>query len=125
TVLRAGVVVAEHARGTIDEAQLAREMVGTGRTVESVHPASVGETPVRVRLEGLVGDGLNGLSLEVRGGEVVGVAGVAGNGQEGLALAVAGVADLESGEVLVDGERVTGSPRAALDRRGAIIPDDR
>jgi general nucleoside transport system ATP-binding protein len=67
-----------------------------------------------------------GVSLEVRGGEILGVAGVDGNGQTELAEALAGTRPIEGGAVYLDGEDVTRLGADALQGRGlAYVPEDR
>jgi ABC-type uncharacterized transport system ATPase subunit len=66
------------------------------------------------------------VSLAVRAGEIVAVAGVAGNGQRELAEAVAGIRSLVEGSVSVGGRPVRpGDPRAAISAGVAYVPEDR
>ena len=69
---------------------------------------------------------MSDVSLEVRAGEIVGVAGVAGNGQRELAEAIYGIRGLDAGEVRVDGRKLrAGDPRAAIAAGVAHVPEDR
>jgi simple sugar transport system ATP-binding protein len=69
---------------------------------------------------------VKGVSLTVRGGEVVAIAGVDGNGQLELVQAIAGVTAPESGHVRLAGKEVTGrGVRATTDAGLAHIPEDR
>jgi ABC-type uncharacterized transport system ATPase subunit len=69
---------------------------------------------------------LRNLSLKVRAGEVLGIAGVAGNGQRELAEVITGLRKCTSGQVLVRGEVVSNqSARVAIDRGVAHVPEDR
>ncbi|SIR88396.1 ABC transporter ATP-binding protein [Williamsia sterculiae] len=69
---------------------------------------------------------LDDVSVEVRAGEIVGVAGVAGNGQETLAAVVAGHRQLRAGRVILDGVDVTRTYNHHRRRVGlAHIPEDR
>lgn len=69
---------------------------------------------------------LEGVSLEVRAGEVVGLAGLLGSGRTETAKAIYGVQPLDEGSVEVAGTAVPlGSPRAALSAGVALIPEDR
>ena len=71
-------------------------------------------------------EGLHGITLAARSGEIVGIAGVAGNGQELLADVLAGVVAPDSGSVEIGGTEVTGGgARAARDRGLGYIPSDR
>src|SRR5262245_6328630 len=80
-----------------------------------------------LRVAGDRGDeAVRGVSLEVRGGEIVAVAGVAGNGQRELAEALTGMRAPAQGEVRVDGRTLrAGDPRAAIGARVAHVPEDR
>ncbi len=66
------------------------------------------------------------LSLEVRAGEIVGVAGVDGNGQTELIDAIAGLRRVQAGRIVIDGEDVTdASGKQCLDAGLGHIPEDR
>jgi general nucleoside transport system ATP-binding protein len=126
TVLRRGKVVGETAPAKTTKEQLAEMMVGRPVLFQLEKPdVEVGE-PV-LRMEGLrVADGVNGVDLEVRSGEILGVAGVEGNGQRELAEALIGLRSPEAGVILVDGRDVAGQTVAAIRDRGvAYIPEDR
>ena len=98
TVLRHGRVAGRPDPKTVGMADLARLMVGAdveGAGGREGKPAASG--PVRLAVRGLsrtadtpFGVSLEDISLEVRGGEIVGVAGVAGNGQDELFAALSG-----------------------------------
>ena len=69
---------------------------------------------------------LRNVSLTVRAGEIVGVAGVAGNGQRELADVITGLRHATAGRVLVSGEDVTNRPTLLTIQKGvAHIPEDR
>jgi simple sugar transport system ATP-binding protein len=71
-------------------------------------------------------DVLRGISLDVRGGEILGIAGVAGNGQRDLADSIAGLRPVAAGSITLDGEVLpSGDPRAAIARGIAYVPEDR
>ena len=66
------------------------------------------------------------VSFSIRGGEIFAVAGVSGNGQEELADAIAGMMDVSSGTVSLDGEDITHTPVRERNEKGmAYIPADR
>jgi simple sugar transport system ATP-binding protein len=70
--------------------------------------------------------GLRGVSLEIRSGEILGVAGVSGNGQAELAEAITGLRKLTGGRIDLEGEDVSGLPPAALTSRMlSYIPEER
>ncbi|CAG7620291.1 Galactose/methyl galactoside import ATP-binding protein MglA [Paenibacillus solanacearum] len=69
---------------------------------------------------------LSGVTLEVRGGEIVGLAGVDGNGQSELIEALTGLRGIDSGSVLLNGGEMAGrSPRHIAESGLAHIPEDR
>jgi len=69
---------------------------------------------------------LKGVSLQVRSGEILGLAGVAGNGQSELAEVITGLRPCTAGQVTINGERVSNLPaRVAIDANVAYIPMDR
>jgi simple sugar transport system ATP-binding protein len=71
-------------------------------------------------------DAVKDVSLVVRRGEIVGVAGVAGNGQRELAEAITGMRPPVHGTVRIEGRRLrTGDPRAAIRAKLAHVPEDR
>jgi len=131
TVLRRGQTVGTVAPGQVDRRSLARMMVGREMAAPPVdRPAPGTETALAVRNLCVISDrGLhvvNDLSLEVRNGEIFGIAGVAGNGQREFAEAVTGLRSVVSGEIEVSGRDLTGSSAAAIAAAGvAHIPEDR
>jgi len=119
TVLRRGRLVAGGAVSATDAAALAAAMVGEGGAAaraEAASSAPLQRAPdatgaVRLSLRGLAVRGDRGelavraLDLDVRAGEVVGIAGVSGNGQRELMEALAGQRAREAGTVQVEGRR--------------------
>jgi simple sugar transport system ATP-binding protein len=102
-----------------EEASVARERRATSeRPVLEV---------IDVVAEGTPGQhGIGGLSLEVRGGEILGVGGVDGNGQEALAQAIAGQRRHSSGDIRMDGRSVSRLDVSARQRLGLrYVTDDR
>jgi simple sugar transport system ATP-binding protein len=130
-ILRHGEVVFQGSTAHHSTSELAALM--TGREIVAAHneggaapgPAVLEARGLRVR-----GDrghlALDGLDLEVRAGEIVGLAGVSGNGQRELADALAGLRRPEGGSILLAGEDVTAlSPRARIARGFGYVPEDR
>jgi simple sugar transport system ATP-binding protein len=71
-------------------------------------------------------EAVRGVSLEVRGGEILGLAGVDANGQSELIDAIAGLRPIRSGRIVVDGHDLThAKARQALDAGIGHIPEDR
>src|ERR671922_615102 len=126
TVLRRGKVVGETAPAETSKEQLAEMMVGRPVLFRLEKPdVRVGEAVMVVDdLE--VGDRLRGVDLEVRAGEILGVAGVEGNGQRELAEALIGLRPPTAGRILLDGRDVAGVSAGEVRGLGvAYIPEDR
>ncbi len=131
TVLRQGRVVGTVSVAETDRNTLARMMVG--RLIQPVsRPAHPAGHRVLLRLDRLSARDDRGLlavkevSLAVRAGEILGLAGVSGNGQTELAQVLDGTRPAESGRVLVDGQEVpTGDPVALMAAGIGRIPEDR
>jgi rhamnose transport system ATP-binding protein len=126
TTLRDGVVVATDGTADITPDDLVRRMVG--RELDVLFPerdTTPGEVALRVsRLtrEGVFTD----ISLEVRRGEIVALAGLVGAGRSEVARAIFGVDRWDAGEVAVAGRRLPpASPTAAMAAGLALVPEDR
>ena len=128
-VLRSGTVAGARAIGETDTHDLAQLMVGSELPKDEVTPADPGAVlfaleSASTKAEG--GAGLNDITLELRAGEITGLAGISGNGQAALAAAIAGTLPLTSGRISIHGETMTGwSPRKALSNKLGRIPEDR
>ena len=94
-VLRGGKLVAERRTSETSKAELATLMVGREIPPPKIEPQAAGAVAVRfsdVRVHGAGGGALlDGVSLELRAGEILGIAGVAGNGQSALADLLSGL----------------------------------
>ncbi|WP_405557892.1 sugar ABC transporter ATP-binding protein [Streptomyces sp. NBC_01171] len=126
TTLRDGEVVASEPVGDLTEDALVRRMVG--RDLGELYPkepAEPGEVALSVRRltrEGAFTD----VSFEVRGGEIVGLAGLVGAGRSEVARAVFGVDKWDAGTAEVCGRPLTnGSPSAAMAAGLVLVPEDR
>jgi general nucleoside transport system ATP-binding protein len=131
TVLRRGKKVDTVPRAGATEEGLARMMVGREvlLRVEKT-PATPGEPLLTIEdLHALSELGLgavNGVSFDVRRGEIVGLAGVDGNGQSELVEALSGLRKVEAGSVRLEGRDVTGaSAHTVLNHGLGHIPEDR
>ena len=130
-VLRLGKVVGAADPQTATEAELASMMVG--REVElTAHkaPAKPGNPVLQVTDLRVLDDrenlAVSGVTLEVREGEIVGVAGVQGNGQTELVEALTGLRPVLSGAVTICGIPTThASPRAIVELGVGHVPEDR
>ena len=126
TVLRDGNYVGTKPIGEVTERSLVNMMVG--RSIEQLFPkedAPLGET--RLELHNLsFGNAVRDVSLTLRSGEILGVAGLVGSGRTELALTIFGITPATSGEILVDGKPVTiHSPEQARNLGIAYVPEDR
>ncbi|MDJ0462751.1 sugar ABC transporter ATP-binding protein [Streptomyces sp. H27-C3] len=130
TVIKDGRTVAV---GLPAEDTPTREIVAlmTGRDVEHVFPQRPSKTvqltkPV-LRVEGLSRDGeFAALDLEIRAGEIVGLAGLVGSGRSEILETVYGARKATTGQVTVDGTRLrTGSVRAAVRAGVGLAPEER
>jgi len=126
TVLRDGRLVGTRERNETDANEIIRMMVG--RELEKLYPPKaerMGEAVFELR--GLTARGkFNDVSLTVRRGEILGLAGLIGSGRTEAMMTAIGHAPLDGGEVLIDGKAVKiDSPRDAL-RLGVVYsPEDR
>ena len=135
TVLRQGAVVATVAASATDRRELARMMVGrelAGTLLRDGEAASRTAGAPVLALDGLSArndkrlPALDGVTLEVRAGEILGVAGVAGNGQRELAEVITGLRTATGGSVRLEGRDIANlSPRQIAKAGVAHIPEDR
>lgn len=131
TVLRHGRVAGEVPAAGATRERLAELMVGRQVLMNPHKPAvEAGETVLRVDGVSALSDrgdeALRSLSLEVRSGEILGIAGVSGNGQRELAQTIAGLREVVSGHIQIDGEEVTGLRPAEVRSHGlAYVPEER
>ncbi|WP_369130854.1 sugar ABC transporter ATP-binding protein [Modestobacter roseus] len=127
TILKDGSLVDTVASADITPDDLVRRMVG--RELGGYFPAkdpAVLPGPVRLAVRGGGNAQVDGIDLEVRAGEIVGLAGLQGSGRTELAQAVFGIAPFTRGEVLVDGAPVRPrSPRQAVRAGIALVTEDR
>ena len=129
-VLRAGAVVAQAQTADTNQAELARWMVGQSvlslqREAAPINP----DAALRLSLSDVnASDGhaaLRDVSLDLRAGEIVGIAGVSGNGQTLLADLLFGLLKSHSGKLTVDGAPLAPTPATIVAQGLARIPEDR
>jgi len=97
----------------------------TAAPVEAAATVAAGAEPI-LRLDGVcAGPKLTGATLEVRPGEIVGIAGVDGNGQRELAEVVTGLRPAERGELRLAGKAGKLDPHEARHRGVSHVPEDR
>ena len=129
-VLRHGVKTGEMATVDADAEKIIRMMVGEDHAMPERAPGDPGEVVLRLdRVSVAPGKEMRGLkdvSLALRGGEIVGVAGVSGNGQSAFAQLLSGLIVPQGGEIEIGGvarRRLT--PKEALKAGIGRIPEDR
>ncbi len=131
TVLRDGRVTGAAKTSEVNKNQMANMMVGreVSLTRELVD-VPLGKT--RLKLENVRAVNVDGqtilkdMNIEIRSGEIVGIAGVSGNGQRPLAEAIAGLQFVQDGRVLLEDQNVTNfSPAQMFDAGLSYIPEER
>ncbi len=113
--------------GEINEAALIKRMVG--REVSHLYPpadGTAGDVMLALNDVGCLAGGVRDVTLEVRAGEIVGLAGLVGAGRTELARILFGLTPADSGEIRLCGERVIiSSPPEAVAHGIAYVPEDR
>ena len=128
-VLRHGRKTGEMATAEADADKIIRMMVGEDHAAPSRVPGVPGE--VVLRFDGVsVAPGkemrpLRAASFALRGGEIMGIAGVSGNGQSAFARVLSGLIRPQAGRIEVAGRALKPTPRAALKAGVGRIPEDR
>jgi rhamnose transport system ATP-binding protein len=127
TVLRDGSYVATRNAKEVDRAEMIRLMVG--RSLEAVFPkidVPLGEVVLETIGVGCRESGVSQVSLQVRAGEILGLAGLVGAGRTELARVLFGLTPADEGQILLKGApvRVT-SPSKAVELGIAHVPEDR
>jgi simple sugar transport system ATP-binding protein len=132
TVLRHGRVAARAAAGDFDEQQLALAMLGHELPAPPARSGAAPTGPPVLRVTDLrvAGDrqehAVDGASLEIHAGEIVGLAGVEGNGQLELCQALSGLRPPTSGTIVLGDRDLThGSPSDFDDAGVGVISEDR
>lgn len=131
TVMRQGCFI-----GTVDKqdtspSDLARMMIGREVFLDiKKEKADIGDVVLEVRDLWTSGEKeiskIRGVSMEVRAGEIVGIAGIDGNGQSEFIEAITGLRKVEKGCVILGGTEITNfSPRKSREAGLAHIPEDR
>lgn len=131
TILKKGRSVTTLTRGEFDQNKLATLMIGGDKIPEWQKPLPFSDETV-LEIKGLsvrndrgLSD-LNDFDLQLKKGEILGIAGIAGNGQKALAEALTGLTRVESGQVLAAGQDITRScARSSYIAGIAHIPEDR
>jgi rhamnose transport system ATP-binding protein len=125
TVLRDGESIATKRIDEVDRAELIRMMVG--RELESIFPKrEIVPGEVVLELRDVSNSVVRHVSLTVRQGEILGIAGLVGSGRTQLAETIFGLTPADSGEILLRGEIVKiASPAEAIQHGIGYVPEDR
>jgi simple sugar transport system ATP-binding protein len=130
-VMRSGKMINTLARDECTEESLVQMMMGERLDREPVTTPSrdsLAARPAKVLIRDLTASqglqSIRGINLELRPGEILGIAGVSGNGQHLLADALVGLARLSAGEVIIDGVTLQSSARSpASSGQVSYIPE--
>jgi general nucleoside transport system ATP-binding protein len=129
TILRRGKLAGHgHVKDLTPDA-MARTMIGAEQlTVQPARSGAFGETRLEINgLDALDDDGqpaVRDLSLAIRAGEIVGIAGVSGNGQRQLVEVLAGQREAEAGQIHVGGERYHAGREDMRRHKVSCLPEE-
>jgi simple sugar transport system ATP-binding protein/ribose transport system ATP-binding protein len=127
TVLRSGRLVRTAPAAEETEESLVAGMFGAAAAAENFEKPEGSTAPVVLEVSGLDRRGvLRDVSLQIRAGEIVGLAGLVGSGRSELARAIAGADPVDRGTIAVDGTvRSIRSPADAMAAGMAFLPESR
>lgn len=130
TIMRDGRVVETVDVAAVSQSQLASAMVGREVSLQADRPAvEIGSEVLTVTDLSLRHDDrrqIRGVSLSIRAGEVVGIAGVSGNGQNELVDCIVGLTSDYTGSISISGHLLRpGEPRHFVEAGGALVPESR
>jgi rhamnose transport system ATP-binding protein len=127
TVLRDGLSVGTHFMSEITSEELVRLMIG--RELKAIFPRieqSAGDVVLSLRGIASAQSGVADVSLDLRRGEVLGLAGLVGSGRTEFAESLFGIRPIDRGEIFLNGRPISiSSPQDALAMRIAYLPEDR
>lgn len=126
TIFRSGELVVSGNTHDLDHAKFSYYMTGREFTDEQFKAEKLGEKPLlEVRKLGLQGS-FEDISFELHGGEILGITGLLDSGRSELALALFGIREADSGDILIKGEKVRiASPQDAISHGLGLVPEDR
>lgn len=131
TIIRRGKVIDTLDTKSTNIEELAEKMVGRKvNLIQEKGEAHVGAPVLQIKglrvMDHRKIEQVKGIDLEVRSGEILGIAGVDGNGQSELIQAITGLIKTSDGEVLVDGKNITyKTPKEVINSGVGHIPEDR
>jgi ABC-type sugar transport system ATPase subunit len=125
TVLRDGESIGTQATSKVNQRELVHWMVGR-EIVDYFHRPAQQAGEVALKVADLCNDRIDHVSLELRYGEVLGIAGLVGSGRSELVRALFGMDSITGGSMEIDGRPVQiRSPRDALQAGLVLVPEDR
>jgi general nucleoside transport system ATP-binding protein len=129
TILRRGKLAGHGRVADLTPDDMARAMIGAEQlTIQPARVGKVGETRLELdKLNALDDAGavaVHDVSLSIRGGEIVGIAGVSGNGQRQLVEVLAGQREAESGEIRVAGDIYRARREEMRRHRMSLLPEE-
>lgn len=131
SVMRQSKYIGTVNKNETSQSELAKMMIGR-EVFLNIEKASAktGETVLDVKDVWVSGEKeiskIKGVSLQVKAGEIVGLAGIDGNGQSELIEAITGLREVEKGEILLEGKNITGKSPGKIRSIGLThIPEDR
>ena len=131
TIIRRGKYIDTVKVSDVSEEQLASKMVGRDVNFKvDKKDKEPGETVLRIDnvfiKDNRKIDAVKELSLEVKKGEILGIAGIDGNGQSEFIEGITGLRNIQKGSVLLNGKNITNkSPREIIESGISTIPEDR
>lgn len=130
TVLRDGQSIGTTSAKGVTRDDLVKMMVGREMKPLAAQPLKVGDLRLSVTGLSAMGDrgveSLHGVDLDIRAGEIVGLAGVSGNGQREFAQCLSGLRKSTAGKILLDGQDITEAPLLKRMAAGqSYIPEER
>lgn len=125
TIMRDGKYILTSATEDITREELISQMAN--RKVEEIDFQSTWEKgDVVLEAKNIGGNGLKDVSFHLRAGEILGFGGLLGSGRTELARLLFGAEKIESGELILNGEKITvDSPKHAVEQGIAYVPEDR
>jgi len=127
TALRDGKLVGTRLMKEVSRGELIRMMVG--RELDAVFPkieVPIGEVALELQGVGCRASGVSNVSLKVRAGEILGLAGLVGAGRTELARVLFGLTPADTGSILIRGKTASiRNPAAAIEQGLAYLPEDR
>mgnify|MGYP000939235471 CR=1 FL=1 len=126
TIFRNGELVVTGNTRDLDSAKFTYYMTGREFTDDQFAAENLSENPLlEVRDLGLTG-AFESISFKLHGGEILGITGLLDSGRSELALALFGIREADSGEILIKGEKVRiASPQDAIAHGLGLVPEDR